>query len=265
MSLKRLFDYPLNTFKQFSKEKQFRLLHKNLLHSVEDLDESEKTYLLDYLEISLKDEDFEIESLGPIGQLDVQKLLAFLEKQLKKSVRDEEIVVRRGDDHSRRSLKEKLPVSVALYNLRSAFNVGSIFRTCECFALQSIYLIGYTPTPEQPQVKKTAMGMDEVVNWQSLSWQDCLEQKGQQYWVGLETVDKAKEICDFDFPQVLEEEVKSEIVLFFGNERWGMPAEVLKTMDVILQIGLSGAKNSLNVASSFAISAYEVRRQWTQK
>jgi 23S rRNA (guanosine2251-2'-O)-methyltransferase len=60
---------------------------------------------------------------------------------------------------------EKLPIVVVLENIRSAYNVGSVFRTSDAFLLESIYICGYTAHPPHKEIKKTALGAEETVEW----------------------------------------------------------------------------------------------------
>src|SRR5215210_5083275 len=74
------------------------------------------------------------------------------------------------DELNRKSIKEfrqsdKIPVIVVLENIRSAYNVGSVFRTADAFLLDGIYICGYTAYPPHKEIKKTALGADETVTW----------------------------------------------------------------------------------------------------
>src|SRR5687767_16039292 len=60
---------------------------------------------------------------------------------------------------------DKIPVIAVLENIRSAYNVGSVFRTADAFLLESIYICGYTAFPPHKEIKKTALGADETVTW----------------------------------------------------------------------------------------------------
>ena len=60
---------------------------------------------------------------------------------------------------------EKIPVIAVLENIRSAYNVGSVFRTADAFLLEAIYICGYTCTPPHKEIKKTALGAEDTVTW----------------------------------------------------------------------------------------------------
>ena len=74
------------------------------------------------------------------------------------------------EELNRKSVEEfrqsdKIPVVVVLENIRSAYNVGSVFRTADAFLLEAVYLCGYTAFPPHKEIRKTALGADETVRW----------------------------------------------------------------------------------------------------
>ncbi|OPX28578.1 MAG: hypothetical protein B1H06_02980 [Candidatus Cloacimonas sp. 4484_143] len=156
-----------------------------------------------------------------------------------------------------RKTRTKQPLYLILDNLRSSFNVGSIFRTAECFGVKEILLCGYTATPENPKVIKTAMGTTEFVSWQHFpSTEEAiifLKEKGVTVFA-LETTTKAKNIAKIIFPK--------SSALLLGNEALGISKEILDLADDVVSIPLNGWKNSLNVGVTAAIACYEVSRQW---
>lgn len=179
-----------------------------------------------------------------------------LERHLNVSLKDDSIVVFKKDNF-KNEVKLK-PLYVVLDNLRSAFNVGSIFRTAECLGVSHIYLVGYTPTPEDLPVQKTAMGAEKLVSWSSFhKMSDVLKEleKKNIKMIGMETSDQSQDIY--------QAEVAPGVALFLGNERFGLEKDLLKKMDYILEIPMMGVKNSLNVGNAFAISASEILRKWS--
>jgi tRNA G18 (ribose-2'-O)-methylase SpoU len=146
-------------------------------------------------------------------------------------------------------------VVLILDNLRSAFNVGSIIRTAECFGIEAVYLCGYTPTPENRQVKKTAMGSDAWVQWKQFSTtiQAVEDARAAGYRVcALETTSHAEELHKTKIPH--------PCALVLGNEALGIDPQVIARCDATLKIALFGRKNSLNVGVTAAIACYEVTR-----
>ena len=140
-------------------------------------------------------------------------------------------------------------------NIRSAFNAGGVFRTADFFGAAKLILCGYTPTPENPQVKKTALGADETTPWEHVAdirdVLDAFRAEGRHIYA-LETVDGAHDIATFtpEFP----------CALLLGNERFGLDPDVVGAADAVLEIRSHGTKNSLNVVSAFAVAAAFLRR-----
>ncbi len=142
-----------------------------------------------------------------------------------------------------------LPISIFLTSLRSAFNVGSIFRTAEAFRLGTIYCNASTPGPSNPKVQKASMGTFDKVPCHI----DFNLENLPRPWIALETASPSTPLSSFTFP--------SSFTLILGNEEFGIPKEILAQCDTILEIPLCGSKNSLNVASAFAIVASHIRTQ----
>lgn len=180
------------------------------------------------------------------------------ERLLHKTLQDDEFLVIEKDRSEKPT--EKIPLVFLLDNIRSAFNVGSIFRTAECLGAEKIYLCGYTPLPTQWKVEKTAMGTQEYTNWEEApKLLECIERlKGQGYRiVGLETAARAKDLYE-DFPT-------EPTAFVLGNERFGLDPEILKVIDEVRIIPLLGRKNSLNVGVTAAVAGFEWMRQWRNK
>ena len=150
-----------------------------------------------------------------------------------------------------------MPLTVVADSLRSAFNLGGIFRTAECFGVSELVLCGYTPLPEQPQAARAALGAEKLVPWRYVenirSAIAGLQAAGTRC-LALETVSGAPGVAEFawTFP----------CALVLGNERFGLDAEVLEACDGVVRIPLYGRKNSLNVVTAFAVAACEIRRQF---
>jgi len=173
-----------------------------------------------------------------------------------RSFKDTQIPVLKGDglrqtDPAR--LERSAGIKVVLDNLRSVFNVGSIFRTSECLALGELVLCGTTPTPEHPNMSKTAMGTCERVSWRHTerTVDAILELKEKGYRIyALETAEAAVSVMTFkpDHP----------FALVLGNESLGISPTVLSLCDMCLALPVMGWKNSLNVGVAFAIASYQL-------
>jgi 23S rRNA (guanosine2251-2'-O)-methyltransferase len=149
-------------------------------------------------------------------------------------------------------------VEVLLDNLRSIYNVGSIFRSSDGTGIRHLYLGGYTPTPEHPKLKKTGLGSEWTVPWESvrngLELVNTKKSEGFQIW-SLERA--AAAISIFDSSSVYSEK---PILLVVGNERTGIDPEILRLSDRVVFIPMSGMKRSLNVATAFGVAAFALTR-----
>lgn len=149
---------------------------------------------------------------------------------------------------------EPFALTVILDNIRSAHNVGAIFRTAECLGIRELVLCGYTPTPENPKVLKASMGTENNVPWRWLPRaRDAIgELRGEGATVyALETAEAAQSASKI--------RVLPPAGLVVGNEHFGVMPEVLKEVDQLVRIPVFGRKNSLNVASAFAVCGFYFR------
>jgi len=148
---------------------------------------------------------------------------------------------------------------VILYNIRSAYNVGSIFRTADAVGISKLYLVGYTATPidrfgrAQKEIAKVALGAEQSVNWEHqediIACIEALKKEGFSI-IGVEQDDNSIDYKDVE---------KSEKIAFvFGNEPDGLTQEVLSMCDSIAEITMHGTKESLNVAVSAGVALYGI-------
>ncbi|MDD4606936.1 MAG: TrmH family RNA methyltransferase [Patescibacteria group bacterium] len=147
-------------------------------------------------------------------------------------------------------------VYVICHNIRSAYNVGSIFRTADGAGIDKIFLTGYSPTPENYKVLKTSLGAEQKVKWQksrqiSKIIQELKKQKFQI--IALETGGQLLYDKKFKF--------KNKSVLILGNEKTGLSKTILNQVDKIISIPMRGFKESLNVSVAFGIAIYEITQQ----
>ncbi len=141
------------------------------------------------------------------------------------------------------------PIAIWLDRIRSAHNIGSIVRTTEAFRLGTLYFSPNMAYIDHKQVQDAAMGTQ---NWITSHRNIPLEQLPKPI-VALETSPNAISIHEYLFPE--------SFTLAIGNEEYGLSKETLSLADVIVNIPLTGRKNSLNVANAFAITAAEIHRQ----
>ena len=151
---------------------------------------------------------------------------------------------------------DKAPFVVVADNVRSAFNMGGLFRTADFFGAERLVLCGYSPSPDNAQVRKTALGADVSTPWEHVADVrdaiDRLRAEGRRIYA-LETVEGATAIDRLApvFP----------CALLLGNERFGLDPDVVAAADEVLVIPSHGLKNSLNVVSAFAVAAAFLRRR----
>ncbi len=153
---------------------------------------------------------------------------------------------------------QKIPVVLVLDNIRSAHNVGSFFRTADAFRISHIYLCGITAQPPSNEIRKTALGATESVNWSfhEDTIQVVKDLKQQEIEVaGVEQVDNPVMLEDLSIPE------NQSLALVFGNEVKGVRQEVLDQCDYALEIPQFGTKHSLNVSVSGGIVIWEVFKQ----
>jgi 23S rRNA (guanosine2251-2'-O)-methyltransferase len=150
----------------------------------------------------------------------------------------------------------RCPVTVVLDNLRSAFNVGSIFRTADCSLVQKIITCGITAHPPNKKLDKTALGTLPVVPWEhratAVEAIEMMKTAGVRI-VAMETTDQSETLWDFRFPL--------PVCLVFGNEALGVSSPALAAAEDLVEIPMFGFKNSINVAAAFGIVMYEIQRQ----
>lgn len=166
----------------------------------------------------------------------------------KKTIRD---LNRTDIEHFRR--QPKMMLTVVLDNVRSLNNIGSIFRTCDAFAVERIVLCGISACPPSPEIHKTALGAEDSVAWQySPTTAECIEQLQREAYTicCLEQVKGSIELQDFT-PQT-----GRRYALVLGHEVEGVAQEIVNQCDLCLEIPQRGTKHSLNVSVSGGIAIW---------
>ncbi len=149
----------------------------------------------------------------------------------------------------------KIPVIIVLDNIRSMNNVGSVFRTSDAFRIEKICLCGITATPPHKEIRKTALGATESVNWEYFddSIKAIKQLKTQQTRVfAIEQTDNSVLLNEFRY------EGKERIGLVFGHEVRGVDQAVLELCDGSIEIPQFGTKHSLNISVAAGIVLWEV-------
>lgn len=152
----------------------------------------------------------------------------------------------------------KLPLIVVLDDVRSLYNVGSVFRSCDAFRIEAIYLCGITACPPHPEIHKTALGGEDSVDWQYFpDTQDAVtDLKRKGYFIySIEQVEGSTKLQD------LKVDPQKKYAVIFGNEVKGVRQEVVDSSDGCLEIPQFGTKHSLNVSVTAGIVVWEFARQ----
>jgi len=148
---------------------------------------------------------------------------------------------------------KKNPLVVVLDNVRSAHNVGSVFRTCDAFLAEKVCLCGITPVPPNPEIHKTALGATETVDWvHAENTLDVIKTlKSEGYFVC--AVEQAHHSVMLSDMKILPNQ---KIALVFGHEVHGVEEKVISECDICLEIPQNGTKHSLNVSVCAGIVIY---------
>jgi tRNA G18 (ribose-2'-O)-methylase SpoU len=152
----------------------------------------------------------------------------------------------------------KTPIVIVLDNIRSAQNVGSVFRTSDAFLLKKIYLCGITPTPPSREMNKTALGATETVDWEyfidTTSCIECLIEEGM-VCTAIEQTEASEKLGEF------QAEHDTEYALVFGNEVDGVQQDVIDLCAKSLEVPQFGTKHSLNISVCAGITIWDLYRQ----
>jgi len=152
---------------------------------------------------------------------------------------------------------EKNPIIVVLENIRSAYNVGSVFRTADAFLIHGIFITGYSAKPPHKEIKKTALGAEETVSWRHFkSAAEAIEElRKQGYRVfAAEQADGSRLLHEFSSAP------GDKIAVVFGNEVTGVESATIALCDGCLEIPQSGMKHSLNIATAAGVVLWELVR-----
>lgn len=163
------------------------------------------------------------------------------------------------DELNRASVEEfksqqKLPIAVVLDNVRSMHNVGSIFRTCDGFAVEQICLCGITGRPPHREIEKTALGATQSVSWAYYSEPlQAIEQLRKEGYI-IVAVEQAEKSIMLDQFNATKDE---KYALIFGNEVNGVSDEIMKAIDACIEIPQFGTKHSFNIVVSAGIVLWD--------
>ncbi len=153
----------------------------------------------------------------------------------------------------------KTPIVVVLDNVRSALNVGSAFRTSDAFRIEKVYLCGITSTPPNKEIRKSALGSTESVDWEKTDKTEdaILQLKEEGYTIcSVEQVENSTMLHQFSVPG-------KPIAVVFGNEVNGVQQSVIDNSDYCIEIPQIGTKHSLNISVSIGVVLWDLYNKIT--
>lgn len=150
---------------------------------------------------------------------------------------------------------EKLPVWVVLDNVRSLYNVGSVFRTADALGISGVILGGITGCPPHPELKKTALGAEESVEWRHVedTLAECKRLQSEGWKIAV--LEQAHDSVELQNYSRMDGE---RTVLVAGNEVEGVDQRIVDMADVVLEIPQRGVKHSLNVSVSVGMALWQL-------
>lgn len=153
---------------------------------------------------------------------------------------------------------QKMPLVVVLDDVRSMYNVGSVFRTSDAFRVSSIYLCGITATPPHAEIHKTALGAEDTVDWKHFdNTMDAVQSlKADGYHIF-----SIEQCVGSTMLQKIELDANIKYAVIFGNEVKGVKQEVVDASDACLEIPQFGTKHSLNVSTTAGMVIWEFAKQ----
>jgi len=164
------------------------------------------------------------------------------------------------DELGRKSVEEfkrskKIPLVVVLENVRSAYNVGSVFRTADAFLIEAIYLTGYTAKPPHKEIRKRAFGDEATVRWKHFANAAGAIEELKQHGYKVLAIEQVANSISLE-----KTKVPDKTALIFGNEVSGIEQSTIALCDGSVEIPQLGMKHSLNIATAAGIVLWEVVR-----
>jgi len=175
----------------------------------------------------------------------------FVQEQTVRKLTHEEIASQRSGKEEIK-IKPRLPLFVVVDNVRSLYNVGSIFRSSDGALIQKLYLCGFTPYPPRKEIEKTALGATESVPWEYRESPVDVIKELKAQGIKICLLEQTNQSVPYysiklsDFP----------LCLVIGNELTGVSKQVIDLADMAIEIPMFGIKQSLNVAVAYGIAIY---------
>ena len=149
----------------------------------------------------------------------------------------------------------KTPIIVVLDNIRSLNNVGSVFRTSDAFLIEKIYLCGFTATPPNKEIHKTALGATESVDWEHKEDTLTLVKELKSEGVVVASIEQAENSIKLDNFKL---DTNKKIAIVMGNEVKGVQQEVINASDFCIEIPQLGTKHSLNISVTTGVVIWDL-------
>ncbi|HEX4888688.1 MAG TPA: RNA methyltransferase [Luteibaculaceae bacterium] len=156
----------------------------------------------------------------------------------------------------------KFPLVFVLENVRSALNVGSVFRTADGFRCEAVFLVGYTATPANREMYKTALGATDTVRWEHFERSDQALIRLREMGYRIFAAEQVKEpiyLNDFTV------QPDDKIAVVFGNEISGVDQLTIQQCDGVIEIPQFGTKHSFNVAVSAGMMGWHIMNQFLKR
>ena len=153
-------------------------------------------------------------------------------------------------------------ILLLLHNIRSAHNVGAMFRTADAIGIERIYLTGYTPTPLDrfgrplKEITKTALGAELTIPWETHKKPDSFIAKSKA--TGVEVIGIEQDKRSIDYKKYQSHNREQRVLIVVGNEVRGMSKGLRDKCDVLIEIPMHGKKESLNVSVAFGIALFRL-------
>lgn len=160
---------------------------------------------------------------------------------------------------SRNNKKKKSEIYLLLHNIRSVYNVGSIFRTADATGVNKIYLSGYTPTPIdrfgriRQDISKASLGAENTVAWENIIDIDNFIRKIKKEKIKIIGLEQSKKSIDYKKIKLSERNL-----IILGEEVRGIDKRLLDKCDEIAEIPMKGEKESLNVSVATGVLLYQI-------
>lgn len=154
----------------------------------------------------------------------------------------------------------KTPIIVILDNIRSANNVGSVFRTSDAFLIEKIYLCGITAVPPNKDIQRTALGATDTVNWEYAKDTISVLKKLQANGVHIASIEQAENSVALQNFKPIKNQ---KIAIVMGNEVKGVQQDIVSASDSCIEIPQFGTKHSLNISVTCGIVVWDLFKKLT--